>query len=100
MRAAAEVSEVKKAAEEKLSSSAAELAALQVEKEQVEAELDQNYEELEELLTELCAKPMFSMGGRRPLVNSTWIMRFTRVVGSECQGGGFGGIRGSGGRDP
>ena len=37
-------------AEEKLSSSAAELAALQVAKEQVEAELDQNYEESEELL--------------------------------------------------
>ena len=50
LRAAAEVVEVKKTAEEKLSSSAAELAALQTTKEQVEAELDQNYEESEELL--------------------------------------------------
>ncbi len=49
-RAAAEVVEVKKMAEEKLSSSASELAALQTAKEQVEAELDQNYEESEELL--------------------------------------------------
>jgi len=50
LRAAAEAAEVKKMAEEKLSSSAAELAALQAAKEQVEAELDQNYEESEELL--------------------------------------------------
>ena len=49
-RAAAEAVEVKKMAEEKLSSSAAELAALQAAKEQVEAELDQNYDESEELL--------------------------------------------------
>jgi len=50
LRAATEVAEAKKAVEEKLSSSAAELVALQVAKEQVEVELDQNYEESEELL--------------------------------------------------
>jgi len=50
LRTAAEVVEVKKTAEEKLSSSAAELAVLQTAKEQVEAELDQNYEESGELL--------------------------------------------------
>ena len=50
LRAAAEAAEVKKTAEEKLSSSVVELAALQAAKEQVEAELDQNYEESEELL--------------------------------------------------
>ena len=53
LRAATEIVELKKMVEErddKLSSSAAELAALQVAKDQVEAELDQNYEESEELL--------------------------------------------------
>jgi len=50
LRAAAEVAEVKKTPEEKLSSSAAELAALHAAKEQVETELDQNYEDSEELL--------------------------------------------------
>jgi len=49
-RAAAKAVKVKKMAEEKLSSSAAKLAALQIAKEKVEAELDQNYDESEELL--------------------------------------------------
>jgi len=53
LRAAIEIAELKKMVEEtdeKLSSSATELAALQAAKDQVEAELDQNYEESEELL--------------------------------------------------
>ena len=49
LKAATEAVEVKRMAEEKLSSLAAELAALQTAKEQVEAELDQNYDESEEL---------------------------------------------------
>ena len=50
LKAATEVAEVKKTAKEKFSSTTAELDALQIAKEQVEAELDQNYEESEELL--------------------------------------------------
>jgi len=53
LRAATEIAELKKMVkerDEKLSSSATELAALQVAKDQAEAELDQNYEESEELL--------------------------------------------------
>jgi len=62
-RAAAEAVKVKKMAEEKLSSSAAELAALQTAKEKVEAELDQNYDESEELL-----KQCFDRAVRQALV--------------------------------
>ena len=51
--AVAEIAEMKKLVverDEKLSSSATELVALQATKDQVEAELDENYEEAEELL--------------------------------------------------
>ena len=53
LRAAAEITNLKKLVEEKseqLSTSATEMAALQLAKEQAEAELDENYEEAEELL--------------------------------------------------
>jgi len=53
LRAAAEIANLKKLVEEKngqLSASATEMAALQLTKEQAEAELDENYEEAEELL--------------------------------------------------
>ena len=53
LRAAAEITNLKKLDEEKseqLSASATEMAALQLAKEQGEAELDENYEEAEELL--------------------------------------------------
>ena len=53
LRAAVELAEVRKMIEErdeKLSSSVTELAALQAAKDQAEAELDENYEESEELL--------------------------------------------------
>jgi len=53
LRAAAEITNLKKLVEEKseqLSASATDMAALQLAKEQVEAELDENYEEAEELL--------------------------------------------------
>jgi len=52
-RAAAKIAQLKKLAEErgeKLAASVAEMAALQAAKDQVEAELDENYEEAEELL--------------------------------------------------
>jgi len=82
-RAVVEAVKVKKMAEEKLSSSAAELAALQIAKEQVEAELDQNYEESEELLKHCFDRAVRQAhvlyGGRRPLVNVTWTTRFTMV---------------------
>ena len=53
LRAAAEIANLKKLVEEKdgqLSASATEMAALQLAKQQAEAELDENYEEAEELL--------------------------------------------------
>ncbi|XP_068484845.1 uncharacterized protein [Phaseolus vulgaris] len=53
LRAAAEIANLKKLVEGKdgqLSASATEMAALQLAKEQAEAELDENYEEAEELL--------------------------------------------------
>ena len=72
-RAAAEAVEVKKMAEEKLSSSAAELAALQAAKDQVEAELDRNYDESEELLKQCFDRAVrqahFLYGGPPTLVN-------------------------------
>jgi len=75
LRAATEVVEVKKMAEEKLSSSADELAALQTAKEQVEGELDQIMRSRRSCSsnasTERCVKPTCFMGGRRPLVTST-----------------------------
>ena len=53
LRAAAEIANLRKLVEEKdgqLSASATEMAALQLAKEQAEVELDENYEEAEELL--------------------------------------------------
>ncbi|XP_068477291.1 uncharacterized protein [Phaseolus vulgaris] len=49
-RAAAEVAQLKKWADEKLAESAAEVLALKTTKAKVEAELDENYDEAEELL--------------------------------------------------
>ncbi|XP_068486984.1 uncharacterized protein [Phaseolus vulgaris] len=49
-RAAAEVAQLKKWADEKLAESAAEVLALKTAKAKVEAELDENYDEAEELL--------------------------------------------------
>jgi len=49
-RAAAEIAQLKKWADEKLAESAAEVLALQTAKAKVEAELDENYDEAEELL--------------------------------------------------
>ena len=49
-RAAAEIAQLKKWADEKLAESVAEVLALQTAKAQVEAELDENYDEAEELL--------------------------------------------------
>ncbi|XP_068498431.1 uncharacterized protein [Phaseolus vulgaris] len=53
LRAAAEIAKLKELVEERgkqLSASATEMVALQLAKKQVEAELDENYEEVEELL--------------------------------------------------
>jgi len=49
-RAAVEIAQLKKWADEKFAESAAEVLALQTAKAQVEAELDENYDEVEELL--------------------------------------------------
>jgi len=66
LRAATEIAELKKVVEErdgKLSSSTIELAALQAAEEQVEAELDQNYEESEELLNRAVRQARVLYGG-------------------------------------
>jgi len=49
-KAAAEIAQLKNWADEKLAESAAEVSALQTAKAQIEAELDENYDEAEELL--------------------------------------------------
>ena len=61
LRAAAKIAELKKLVEErgeKLSASATEIAALQAAKDRVEAELDENYEEAEELLKQCFERVM------------------------------------------
>ena len=86
MRAATKIAQLKKMVEErdeKLSSLATELVALQAVKDEAEAELDHNFEESEELLKQcfdraVCQAFML-YGGRRPLVNLTSIVRSTRV---------------------
>ena len=61
LRAAAEITALKKLTEEraeKLSALVAEVAALQTAKDQIEAKLDENYEEAEELLKQCFERVM------------------------------------------
>jgi len=85
-RAAAELAELRKMIkerDEKISFSVTELAALQAAKNQAEAELDENYEESEELLKQCFDRAVRQahvfFGGRRPLVNSTLTSKLIRV---------------------
>ena len=86
LRAAAEIAELRKIVEEKdekLSSSATVLAALQAAKDQAKAELDENYEESEELLKQCFDRAVRQAhvlyGGPPAAVSSTWIAKFIRV---------------------
>jgi len=85
-RVVAENTNLKKMVEErdeKLSFSVDELATLQAAKDEAEAELYRNFEEIEELLKQsflrVVRQAHMLCGGRRPLVTSTLITRFTMV---------------------
>ena len=73
--------------DEKLTSSATELATLQAARDEAEAELDRNFNKTEELLKQsfLCAirQAHVLYGGHRPLVPSTSTTKCTRV--GSCQ---------------
>jgi len=80
-RLAAENAKLKRMVEErdeKLSSSATELANLKAAKDGVEEELDRNFEQLQG--RPLSARPTCSMGGYRPLVLLTSTTRYTKVI--------------------
>ena len=83
LRAAAEAVEVKKTAEEKLSSRSLSWSPSKLPRSRSRLSSTKTMKSRRSCLssasTEQCAKPMFSMGGCRALVNSTWIMRFTRI---------------------